>query len=87
VAPADQAIEATAATDQAAAGATRKRRRPSRARGRSGRPASAHVTEGQLSSTRPADHAEMRDIASDLSAMVRTVPQFTADWPSDVLPR
>jgi superfamily II DNA/RNA helicase len=86
VAPADQAAEGSAATEPGA-DAPRKRRRASRGRSRSGRPASAHAPEGQRTSTRPADHVELRDISSDLSAVVRTVPQCPADSPPGVPPR
>ena len=50
------------ATGQPAGDEPRKRRRSGRGRGRGGRPAGQHAADGQQGSTRPANHAEQRDI-------------------------
>ena len=50
------------AAGQAAGDEPRKRRRSGRSRSRAGRPAAQHAADGQQGSTRPASHAEQRDI-------------------------
>ncbi len=50
------------ATAKPAGDEPRKRRRSGRSRSRSGRPAGQHAGDGQQGSTRPASHAEQRDI-------------------------